>query len=411
MTAWDVVIVGAGPAGAALACRLRPHCRVLLLDRDASCGSALPRIGESLPGAARVLLQRFGVFDRFLADAHAERGATVSQWTARSDDDAPVWFDPLRDPNGPGWHLDRTRFDAGLREAAVAAGAELIDDCTRLQVSRSGDAWRIDLDARGVHPQQTHCAPVVVDASGRSAVLVRQLGLSRRADDPLVCLYVHLQTAADDEDHCTRLCVDRNGWWYSVRVPSGRRVLAFHLDADDPEMKMLRAPEQLLAKARRQPLFVDVLADVLADVQGDAAAMPVSTSSTGTIVHARPAGSAVIDFAAMDRLPPGFFAIGDAVIAFDPIASQGIFHALASAESAAVAIEALLAEVASVEAPLVEAALAAPKLARASASRGRYREEMQTVHARYREHLQGTYADAVRYRDAPFWARRAHGMA
>ncbi len=34
----------------------------------------------------------------------------VASW----DDPAPVWFDPLRDPSGPGWHLDRRRFDDSL---------------------------------------------------------------------------------------------------------------------------------------------------------------------------------------------------------------------------------------------------------------------------------------------------------
>ncbi len=376
MTAWDAMIVGAGPAGSALACRLRPHGRVLLLDRDAGRVSDLPRIGESLPGAARVLLQRIGVFDRFLADAHAERGASVSQWASQSDDDEPVWFDHLRDPNGPGWHLDRTRFDARLRDAAVEAGAELIADCGRLRVTRAMDEWRIDLEECG----QTHRAPVVIDASGRSAIVARQLGLARRVEDTLVCLYVYLQTDADDEDHCTRLCADRNGWWYSVRVPSGQRVLAFHLDTDDPELKTLRDPGRLLAKARQQPLLADALST----------SSSAESSNEDLRVHARPAGSDVLDFDAMCDLAPGFFAIGDAAIAFDPIASQGIFHALASAESAARAIEA--------------------QFAGTPTSRESYCTEMQAVHARYREHFSATYADVVRYRQERFWARRSEAM-
>jgi hypothetical protein len=45
----------------------------------------------------------------------------VSAW----DSGEPAWFDPLRDPHGPGWHLDRPRFDQMLRGAACFAAGEL----------------------------------------------------------------------------------------------------------------------------------------------------------------------------------------------------------------------------------------------------------------------------------------------
>lgn len=360
---WDAIIVGAGPAGTALACRLRPQRRVLLLDRAPLRAAAAPsRIGESLPGAARVLLQRCGAFERFLAAGHTERGATVSQWESGE----PVWFDHLRDPNGAGWHLDRVRFDADMRATAVAAGAVLIDDCGVLRAARDGENnWQIVGDTSG----ETYRAPVLVDATGRNAAIARQLGIARRVEDELVCLHAYLPADALDDDQCTRLCADSNGWWYSVRIPSGRRVLAFHLDADDAELRALKALPYLLEKARHHPLLADVL--------------PIDADET---VHARPAGSAVLDHAAMASTAPGFFAIGDAGLSFDPIASQGIFHALASAESAATAIGA--------------------GAANAMAGREVFIGEMAAVQAHYRQRLLDTYAAPVRYRQLPFWARR-----
>ncbi len=358
---WDAIVVGAGPAGSALACRLCPQRRVLLLDRAPLRDAATaPRIGESLPGAARVVLQRCGAWQRFAAAGHAERGATVSQW----DSDEPVWFDHLRDPNGPGWHLDRNRFDRDLRDTAVAAGAVLLDDAGTLRIARDGDRWTVAGGARG----DVHRAPLLIDATGRSAAIARQLGIARRVEDELICLHAYLPADPDDDDRCTRIGADDNGWWYSVRVPDGRRVLAFHLDAGDAELRTLRVASNLLAKARR----LAVLADVLPDAS-DAA------------VHARPAGSAVLDGGAGAHGATGFLAIGDAGLSFDPVASQGLFHALASAESAANAI-------ARDDAIAAHAAFAG---------------EMRAVHAHYRNRLRDTYAGPVRFAHRAFWSRRA----
>ena len=386
---WDVIVVGAGPAGAALACRLRPRYRVLLLerarlssqDRASALGEGLVRhgeapIGESLPGAAHTLLRRFGLFERFLADGHAERMAMVSCW----DTQTPVWFDPLRDPNGPGWHLDRRRFEVSLRAAAIAAGAVLRQGCGRLSVCCWEGHWQLRSPGDG----QGHQAPVLIDATGRSGSIARQLGLARRQDDALICLYTHLPALAHthaqdqnrDRDRRTRLCADDNGWWYSVCLPCGLRLLAFHLDGHDPELSTLRHRSALFDKARRQPLLTEVLPAL-----ASSGPEPLRPSP----VKGRPAGTSALDLAALAAIQ-GFYAVGDAVIAFDPIASQGLFHALASAEGVANAIDRQFAGH-----PQPQAA---------------YLAELEAVYGRYCAHMQATYAGPQRFASQPFWARR-----
>jgi flavin-dependent dehydrogenase len=283
-----------------------------------------------------------------------------------------VWFDPLRDPNGPGWHLDRRRFEASLRSAALSAGTVLHDGCGQLAIHRSDGLWHLRSQRLG----QGHRAPVLVDASGRGASIARSLGLARRQDDALHCLFLHLPAVAHDQDRSTRLCAHDNGWWYSVRLPSGQRVLAFHLDGDDPERRSLRHGPTLLAKARSQPLLAEVLPAALASGR---ASMPEPA------VHGRPAGSAALDLAALKAID-GFYAVGDAAIAFDPIASQGLFHALASAEAVATALD--------------------RQCTGHAQPRAAYIAELETVQSRYRAHWRATYAGPRRFSSQPFWARR-----
>src|SRR5256885_722753 len=111
----DVVVVGAGPAGAVAAAhakRAAPELDVVLLERDRAVGAPV-RCAE-------------GVGDAGLREFADPEGAP---WVARkisrvifiAPDDSEVKV-AERDV---GWILDRTRFDAHLAAEAVAAGARL----------------------------------------------------------------------------------------------------------------------------------------------------------------------------------------------------------------------------------------------------------------------------------------------
>ena len=116
---WDAVVVGGGPAGAIAALVLaRAGRRVLLADR----AGGGPRVGEVLPPAARPVLRNLGLLPRVMADDHLTCRANASAW---GSDNLGI-RDFIFDVQGTGLHLDRARFDASLREAAAAAGADVI---------------------------------------------------------------------------------------------------------------------------------------------------------------------------------------------------------------------------------------------------------------------------------------------
>src|SRR5690242_11759337 len=114
----DVVVVGAGPAGATAALNLARSHRVVLVERKADHE---PRMGEALPPAARRLLADMGLLEEFLREWNLPYHGNRAFW----GDQGMIETDFLRDTDGHGWHIDRTRFDVWLRGVAVTRGALL----------------------------------------------------------------------------------------------------------------------------------------------------------------------------------------------------------------------------------------------------------------------------------------------
>lgn len=129
MRAWDVVVVGGGPAGARAAeVVVREGASVLILDRKAVVGEP-NHCGE-------------GVSE----DCLNEIGSPAPQSWIRSE----VVGCRLHMPNGAtidfpkrGFSIDRPAFDRDLLERALVAGARLQTDSRVTRVEDTGRAWRI----------------------------------------------------------------------------------------------------------------------------------------------------------------------------------------------------------------------------------------------------------------------------
>ncbi|MGC4893233.1 geranylgeranyl reductase family protein [Micromonospora sp. DT31] len=153
---WDVVVVGAGPAGAAaaLGARRAGAARVLLLDR-----SDFPRdkaCGDGIAAHALDVLAELGVTDA--VDGYpplpalrlvGPGGGTVARPLPR-----------------PAYTVPRRVFDARLVRAAVAAGAEL----------RRHTVRRVEVTAEGVLLDGELSARALVGADGAGSVVRRALG-------------------------------------------------------------------------------------------------------------------------------------------------------------------------------------------------------------------------------------------
>lgn len=353
----DVLIVGGGPAGATAALNLAPLRRVAVVDRAAEPS---PRIGESLPGVARRLFRDMGLLDAFLAADHEPCYGQRSVW----GDPHPQELDALRDPDGHGWHLDRVAFERWLRGVARERGAELIAPAVVEHIERDAEGWRVEI----APAMQLH-ARIVIDAAGRAAPLARRLGAQTRVDDRLVCGWLYGRDAGDGGRGLTYVEATEDGWWYTAPFARGRRVLAFHTDADLPAARIARDRDALLALAGSTPELGSLLASA-AFVADETAGFTAANSATLD----PPAGN-------------GFLAAGDAALAFDPLSSQGILNALFTGLAAAEAADSVLAGDAG----------ALP----------RYRGIIDGIAEAYRAHLAQWYGLEQRWPEAEFWRRRA----
>jgi flavin-dependent dehydrogenase len=354
----DVVIVGGGPAGASAAMTLaRLGVSVVLIDAARRCS----QIGETLPPAIRPVLDRLNLRAQLAAEGHLASVASISAWGGAE----PWGHDYLFSRHGHGWHIDRRRFDALLREAARSAGARLASGVGVVASNRrEGGGFRLRLDDGA-----EIIAALVLDASGRSATFARQRGVKRRALDRMVALagYVVRRAHAEIEPAVTLVEATEEGWWYSAPLPQQRLATVFMTDADlvrglgfstESWLARLASAEHTAARALRYG----------AGLAGPPAVVAASSSRLER-------------FGEFDWL-----AIGDAAATQDPLSSEGILVAIESGlEGASAAARALSGD--------------RNALVAAAAQR-----DMRWLG--YREQFARYYNMEARWPEAPFWRRR-----
>jgi flavin-dependent dehydrogenase len=368
---FDAIVAGGGPAGAAAALVLARAGRSVLLAEARPGGF---KVGESLPPGVRPLLRDLGVLERFERDRHLPAHGTSATWGGGE----PRRVDFIFDPNGPGWHVDRGRFDAMLRDAAREAGAQVREGLTVRDLRRERTAgWEVRLGCggaagadiaarRGTRVIEARCR-AIVDATGRRPQVPRRVGARRHRLDRLVSVYGVVRAVEGDVDARTLVEAAPGGWWYTALVPDGRRVISFITDGD------------LMPAALRT---ADGLAAAL-DETKHVVALAAGYLELGPRVA--PAHGAVL----APPMGPDWIAVGDAAIALDPLSSQGILTALYTGMSGGRALDASMS---GDPTPMQE-----------------HVSRIASIGARYEGARAEFYALESRWRDEPFWARRRAG--
>ena len=303
----DVLVVGAGPAGSAVACALAASGRSVILaeasshPRPKACAEyASPMIAEELD---RIGLER----DAWQADALAVRGMRV----IRDGDAVDVRYADADGPR-PAWGLDRTRFDATLAAHAADRGARVMEHAAFVDTSRVDGRWRTTL--RTASGERTIASRWLIGADGARSRVAHRLGVERPVRLPRrLGLVAHYEADPDLTDH-GEMHVASHHYVGLAPLAGGRLNVGMALPGAG------RGPAQ-----ERFEAAIAALPAVAARLAGRKRLTPIRGASPIGHRVSRAAG-------------PGWMLVGDAAGFIDPFTGEGIYRALRSARAAANAL-------------------------------------------------------------------------
>lgn len=267
----DIVVVGAGPAGCAVAIRARQaNLGVTVFD---ACSTPKVAPGETLHPGTEPILSRLGALESVLAaDFPRHRGIWI-------DRGGPREFFPYggdADNSWLGFQADRRTLHRILQQKAIDAGATLVRNARPQSLLLDGGRV-LGVVVNG----ECHRANWTIDATGRRAWLAQQLGLHAIQRSPPLGV--------------------RFGWREELRkTGDGQPVFTFRDDGWD----------------------------WIAPLKGNRKAWV--SLRVGKHGHRAPLGVDLTWRLRPESAGAGYFLLGDAAATFDPSSSHGVLRALLS---------------------------------------------------------------------------------
>lgn len=317
----DVVIIGAGPAGAIAGALLaRRNYEVLVLERQ-----KFPRfsIGESLLANSMHFIEEAGMLEAVLAGGFQFKNGAAFVHNGRYSE----YNFAQKSTAGFAYtfQVPRADFDKVLADDAARQGADIRYEVEITGVDFSGELPCVH-SRNSAGEQSTHRARFVLDASGFGRTLPRLLELERPSDFPVrAALFTHI------EDHIAAGAFDRQKirvsvhpgqrdvWYWLIPFSNGRSSLGVVATREFHQRFQGSASERLWQIVGEEPSLAALLqhAEPVAQV-GEI----VGYAANVTALHGK-----------------GFALLGNAAEFLDPVFSSGITIAMQSASLAARALD------------------------------------------------------------------------
>lgn len=356
----DTVVLGAGPAGAAVALGLRRLGYAVTV-------VGVPRAFDAVEGVSeRVVAGLKGVGLEAALAAVAEPSPRRATWAGTT---TALNSERL---------VDRAAFDRLLWQALQDHGIECL--AARVVRWRPGDSGHdLQVQRQDEMQPQTLRARFVVEARGRLAPHAAQ-GMIR-GPETVALLWRGQGTPCDEASSAVESLPD--GWAWCARLPNGAVALQLTVD---PSAITLPPRAQLGAFIRERLSHVE-------------AAWPfLHTPALEVHALARTSGAVC----AHDVCGAHWLRVGDAAMAADPLSGNGMFQSLSSALQAPMVVHTLLNH--PTDAPHAQRF---------------HTERVRGLFQRFARIGRDFYAQEQRWADEPFWAARrawpdalpAHGAA
>ena len=323
---YDVIVIGAGPAGSTSAALLAEKGRrVLVLEKE-----KFPRyhIGESLMPFCWFSLNRLGVLGEMDRIAYTKK-YSVQFVTPDGRQSQPFYFFEHYDhPSAITWQVERADFDVMLLNNARSKGAEVREQTPVTRMLKDDSGKVIGVEAKGADGKAFEVfAPITIDCSGREQVATARDGW--RVKDPALnklAIWTYYRGAKRDpgldEGNTTVAYVQGRGWfWY---IPLKDDIVSVGIVAEkDYLFSESKDPAEIMKREIGRNAWI---ADHLSIGEQFGEYWVTSEFSYRS------------KYCAAD----GLLLAGDAFAFLDPVFSSGVFLALKSGELAADAVDAAL---------------------------------------------------------------------
>ncbi|CAM1359806.1 NAD(P)/FAD-dependent oxidoreductase [Tenacibaculum xiamenense] len=298
---YQVIIVGAGPAGLASSLTLSaykiPHCII-----DANTTSVL-KLGDALPPNSKPLLKQLGILHLLISPEHIPYYGNKSVWG--SEDVQEKEF--IEGLHGSGFLLDRLHFENQLRNLIKKNKTNFYQGYQLKKVYDREDFVEalIQKDTKTT----TLNSKYIIDATGRKASVARHLGAIKHDLDTQLTVSFWHQTPKKTPRQIW-IEATENGWWYlSPKATNEVNCMFFTL-------------REVLPARNNMPMFLTKELQKTRQIKTIIKPTDIELSNykimaSGTSCLEKPYGK-------------NWLAVGDAAFSYDPISSYGITSALAS---------------------------------------------------------------------------------